>query len=124
MAAALAWPTSLSLSYFTSFHGLNDQTIYVLGSDGNLWLEHSVNLISPGAPGTFGQVPPPREHVDGNVAAFQPLDPNTVYVLGSDGNLWLEHSIGGKFGQVPPPRDTGTGNVDDVAESALAPVRQ
>ena len=50
-------------------------------------------------------MPPPREHVDGKVAAFQPIDYNNVYVLGTDANLWLEHSTGEKFGQVPPPRE-------------------
>lgn len=55
--------------------------VYVLGSDGNLWLET----------GPFGnQIPPSRLQVDGNVAAFQALDSNNVFVLGSDRNLWLE----------------------------------
>jgi NHL repeat len=58
-----------------------NMAIYVLGSDGNLWLET----------GPFGkQIPPPRLQVDGNVSAFQALDGNNVVVLGSDGNLWLE----------------------------------
>ena len=78
--------------------------MYVLGSDGNLWLETSVH-------GKFGQVPPPREQVDGDVILFEPLDPNTAYVLGLDGNLWLEHSVHGKFGQVPPPRERVDENV-------------
>jgi len=71
--------------------------IFVLGSDGNLWLEN----------GPFGQVPPPRVPVDGNVdlcKAFYALDQNTVYVCGSDGNLWLEY---GPFGQVPLPPCNG-----------------
>lgn len=32
-------------------------------------------------------IPPPREQVDGNVLAFQALDDNTVFVLGTDRNL-------------------------------------
>ena len=89
-----------------AFQAMNSEQVYVLGTDGNLWLEHSVN-------GKFGQVPPPRDHVDGNVAAFValPQDVNTIYVLGIDGNLWLEHSVNGKFGQVPPPREHVDGNV-------------
>ena len=75
-------------------------TVYVLGSDGKLWLEHA----------PFGTVPPKREQVDANVAGpgiadFGPLhamDAATVYVLGSDGKVWLEH---GPFGTVPPKRE-------------------
>ena len=86
------------------FKAIDVNTVYVLGSDGNLWLETSVH-------GKFGQVPPPREQVDGDVILFEPLDPNTAYVLGLDGNLWLEHSVHGKFGQVPPPRERVDENV-------------
>ncbi|WP_281276321.1 hypothetical protein [Dictyobacter kobayashii] len=35
----------------------------VLGSDGNLWLEHP--------PFGAGHVPPARQQIDGNVSAFQ-----------------------------------------------------
>jgi hypothetical protein len=45
-----------------------------------LWLER----------GPFGTVPPTRQQVDGNVAAFDKLDESNIYVLGSDGKLWLE----------------------------------
>ncbi len=67
------------------------QHIFVLGTDGNLWLEQP----------PFGSPPPARTQVDGNVYAFQALDNQTVMVLGSDGNLWLEQD---PFGKVPPPR--------------------
>lgn len=77
--------------------GSND--IYVLGSDGNLWLEQA----------PFGQqVPPSRQHVDGNVAAFEALTSASALVLGSDGNLWLEL---GPWGNVPPTRSQVDGNV-------------
>jgi len=46
--------SSLNLSYATSFQQASVDDIYVLGADGNLWLEHAVNS-------NFGQVPPPRE---------------------------------------------------------------
>jgi hypothetical protein len=73
--------------------------IFVLGLDGNLWLEH----------GPYGAPPPARVQVDANVVAFQPLSDSEVLVLGSDGNLWLEH---GPFGQqVPPVRQQVDGNV-------------
>jgi hypothetical protein len=76
-------------------------TIYVLGADGNLWLETG---------GPFGTIPPRRQQVDGNVAAFQALDLNTIYVLGKNGNLWLEHA---PFGTVPPTRLQFDGNVEE-----------
>src|SRR5262249_22666342 len=81
-----------------SFQGLDSQTICVLGSDRNLWLEHA----------PFGKVPPGRQQVDGNVQAFQALNTNSIYVLGTDDNLWLEHA---PFGKVPPGRQQVDGNV-------------
>jgi len=76
--------------------GTND--IYVLGSDGNLWLEQA----------PFGNVPPARQQVDGNVAAFEALTSASALVPGSDGNLWLEL---GPWGNVPPTRSQVDGNV-------------
>jgi hypothetical protein len=70
----------------------NYKNIFVLGTDGNLWLEQGPFTSPP---------PPPRTQVDGNVFAFQALDNQTVFVLGKDGNLWLAQ---GQFGKVPPPR--------------------
>jgi hypothetical protein len=72
-----------------------DQEIFVLGSDGNLWLETA----------PFGplHIPPFRTPVDGNVdlfAAFQAFSSQQVLVCGSDGKLWLEQ---GPFGTVPLP---------------------
>jgi hypothetical protein len=65
------------------------QQIYILGTDGNLWLA--------GAP--FGkQIPPLRTQVDGNVSYFNAFSAQQVLVLGGDSNLWLEV---GPFGQVP-----------------------
>jgi hypothetical protein len=63
--------------------------VLVLGTDGNLWLEHA----------PFGvNVPPTRELIDGNVQAFQALDNLHGLVLGTDGNLWLEQA---RFGAPP-----------------------
>jgi hypothetical protein len=54
-------------------------------------------------------VPPSRQQVDTNVEDFQAFDVNTVYVLGTDLNLWLEH---GPFGaSVPPARQQIDGRV-------------
>ncbi len=78
----------------------------MLGTDGNLWMEHA------GSNGKFGAVPPPREQIDGNVQAFQALSDTEAFVLGTDGNLWMEHAgSNGKFGAVPPPREQIDGNV-------------
>jgi hypothetical protein len=40
---------------------------YVLGTDGNLWLEHA------GPDGKFGQIPPPREQVDADLLPLSHL---------------------------------------------------
>jgi hypothetical protein len=79
-----------------AFQAFNQDTdnILVLGRDRNLCWSILLN-------GRSGQVPPPREQVDGNVLAFQAIDLNNVIVLGTDNILWVEHV---PFGQVPPPR--------------------
>ena len=59
------------------FQPLSSAEALVLSTDGKLWLEG----------GPWGQVPPPRNQVDGNVAAFQALSSTSVYVLGTNGNL-------------------------------------
>jgi hypothetical protein len=97
--------SSRHLSYAAPFAAVSDVDIFVLSRDGTLWFEHAKQVID----GKFGQIPPPRERVDGNVAAFQTIGSSSrewdVYVLGSDRNLWLAHSINGTFGTVPPPRE-------------------
>ncbi len=74
--------------------------VYVLGSDGNLWLEQA----------PFGKIPPNRTQVDANAVGCAAVDANTVYVLGSDGNLWLEQAPFGP-GHVPPNRTQIDANV-------------
>ena len=64
-------------------------TIYVLGTDGKLWLE---TQPKPNLAPT---------QVDGNVVAFQAIDESHAFVLGGDGNLWLENEPWGFL----PPRD-------------------
>jgi hypothetical protein len=63
-----------------AFRARDAHTVYVLGSDGNLWCEF----------GTWDNAEQPRIQVDGSVSAFQALDADVVFVLGSDGNLWRE----------------------------------
>ncbi len=90
------------------FQVMGPQEVFVLGTDGNLWHEF----------GPFDMVPLPackggttsgcRSQVDGNVHTFWAVDSNNVYVIGKDGNLWLES---GPFGsKVPPPRVQVDGN--------------
>ncbi len=81
--------------------------IFVLGTDGNLWLEQA----------PFGKVPPARVQIDGNTFTFQALDLNTVLVLGTDGNLWLEQA---PFGKVPPARVQIDGSVQTFQGLELA----
>jgi hypothetical protein len=38
-----------------------------------------------------------RQPVDSNVNDIQPLDADTIFVMGHDGNLWLETSTNGNF---------------------------
>jgi len=64
--------------------------IYVLGTDGNLWLE----------PPPFGSVPPARVQVDAKVADFQAIDSASVYVLDKSNFLWIENA---PFSVPPPP---------------------
>jgi streptogramin lyase len=97
--------SSFSQSYASSFFAYGNQSVLVLGADGNLWMEHAVN-------GKFGTIPPTfRQLVDSNVQAFEAIDPSTVLVLGADGNLWMEHAVKGLFGKVPQPRELVDGNV-------------
>jgi hypothetical protein len=49
-----------------------------------------------------------RNQVDGNVYRFWAVDSEHVFVIGTDGNLWLEY---GPFGQqIPPQRVPVDGN--------------
>jgi hypothetical protein len=57
---------------------LSTTTAFVLGTNGNLWLE---------APGWQQNG---RTLVDSNVKSFLPANGGDVYVLGNNGNLWLE----------------------------------
>jgi hypothetical protein len=84
-------------------HALDVNTVYLLGTDGNLRLEFR----------TLFDIAPQllRKYVDANVQAFQTLDANTVLVLGTNGNLWLEQAPFGNMVEtrVPssPPAQAG-----------------
>lgn len=94
------------------------QQLFVLGSDGNLWLE-------TGPFGNVAQTTAKRLPVDGNVSkvysqvsesriwrtAFQALSATEVFVLGSDGKLWLENSPFGNISQTIAKRLAVDANV-------------
>src|ERR1700733_7888276 len=92
-----------------SFAPVSPTEAYVLGSDGNLWLER------------FGSGQTTRGHVDGDVQAFQPLGSAQALVLGLDGNLWLEQ---GPWGTVPPKRQQVDRNVNAFQALGLGTITQ
>jgi hypothetical protein len=69
--------------------------VYVLSSNGTVWL----NTVGQGAS---------APQIDANAVAFDAYDSDHIYVLGGDGNLWLEQ---GPWGKVPPSRQLVDGNV-------------
>jgi hypothetical protein len=80
--------------------------VFVLGTDGNFWLESA----------PFGTVPPKRQLLGEGVFTFEALDMNTLLVLNSNGDLWFQP---GPFPPVAPPRTKIDGNVQ--AFQALDP---
>ncbi len=57
----------------------------------------------------MGRSRPTRQEVDANVRDFRAIALlNWVWVLGEDGNLWLEQGL---FGKVPPSRQQIDGDV-------------
>lgn len=73
---------TINLKSTRTFQGIDAQHVFVLGSDGRLWLEQ----------GPFSAVPPARQMVDSSVDTFQAVADGThnVFVLDVEGNLWLE----------------------------------
>ena len=71
--------------------------------DNNLWLEYAPFGTTPPVPcvpNTNVQQLGCRIQIDANVQSFWPLNVDTVFVVGTDNNLWLEF---GPFGTVPLP---------------------
>jgi len=85
----------MSMNFY--FRAFDLEHVFVLGSDGNLWLEQPL-------PGVGWIMPPARVQIDAKVAAFQAFDLEHVFVLGSDGNLWLEQPLPGVGWIMPPAR--------------------
>lgn len=97
------------------FSMANQIQAFVLGSDGNLWLETGPFI-------NISETLATRQQVDANVTniysqvgeshiwytGFQAINPGEIYVLGTDNNLWLEHA---PFNSVPPSRNQVDANV-------------
>jgi hypothetical protein len=113
--ATVVAPAVVSLNTSTTHHGagianstsmyqpVNANAVFVLGSDGNLWLEtgpwngiqHTIDT---------------RKQVDAQVTYFWAVDSKHVFVVGNDGNLWYETA--------PTPSDVnGWGNVQAVIDT-------
>src|SRR5580658_818135 len=61
------------------FLPISETAVYVLGTDGKLWLEKA----------PFGNVPPARNLVDSDVSAWKPgANPPELFVLKGDASLW------------------------------------
>jgi hypothetical protein len=99
-----------------AFQPIDAYNIYVLGTDGKLWFETwpepDPNGPYPPIWGNVQETIKNRQLVDANVAAFQAIDVNTVFVLGSDGNLWLETSPWGDTTQTIQTRQQVDANVE------------
>ena len=96
-----------------AFWPIDAYNMYVLGADGTLWFEPWPVPNTPQFNG-WGDVQETirlRKIVDQNVAAIQAIDINTVFVLGTDGNLWLETSPWGNVSQTVSRRQHIGGNV-------------
>jgi hypothetical protein len=95
-----------------AFQAIDGNVVYVLGTNGNLWLETGTmanrTLVRAGvksfqvANGTVWSLDTTGNlyrqvagggfvFVDGTVASFQALGPTLAYVLGTDGKLWREN---------------------------------
>jgi hypothetical protein len=98
-----------------AFQPIDGYNIYVLGQDGTLWFETwplpPPNSSTYDAWGNVQETINLRRIVDQNVAAFQVIDVNTVFVLGTDGNLWLETSPWGNLSQTINTRQHVDSNV-------------
>jgi hypothetical protein len=89
---------------------------FVLGSDGNLWLE-------TGPFNDLARTLATRQQIDANVSnlysqvgesrvwrtGFQAINAGEIFVLGTDNTLWLEHA---PFNSVPPSRTQIDSNVE------------
>src|SRR5579862_412183 len=66
-----------------AFAAVDENNVFVLGTDRNLWLEKT----------PFGTVPQPqRIHIDGNVKGCQAIPGSDVFILGTDNKLWRERT--------------------------------
>jgi hypothetical protein len=104
-------PVDGNVDLFAAFQAFSSQQVFVCGSDGDLWLEQGPWGKVPLPDSSYPPGPGSRYQIDGSVAAFWAWSPQEVFVLGRDGNLWLEFGFGTTNPTVPPPRTPIDGNV-------------
>jgi hypothetical protein len=88
---------------YQTFDVVEDNVFVQSSLDNNLWLEYGPfgGIDLQNWPTCASYTPAScRIQVDGNVQSFWPVNLNTVFVVGTDKNLWLEF---GPFGTVPLP---------------------
>ncbi len=93
-----------NIAAFQVAPGTNNQ-VYVLAKNRTFWL----NTVGEGAT---------APQIDANAVAFHAIDNDHVYVLGSDGKLWLEQ---GPWGHVPPTRQLVDQNVSQQGDVSTSP---
>jgi hypothetical protein len=105
-----------------SFQAFYSNEVFVCGSDGNLWLEIGPFGTVPLPDASYPPSPGSRTQIDGSVGVFWAWSPGEVFVLGRDGNLWLEFGFGTNVPAVPPPRYYIDGNVIEFQPVSLQEV--
>ncbi len=108
-----------NVNLYAAFQAFFWNEIFVCGSDGNLWLEEGPFGTIPLPGSSYPPSPGSRVQIDGSVSGFYAWDPGNVFVLGNDGNLWLEFGFGTTTPAVPPPRYPVDGNVAEFQPISL-----
>ncbi len=112
-------PIDGNVDLYAAFQAFFANEVFVCGSDGNLWLEQGPYGTVPLPGSSYPPSPSSRVQIDGNVSGFYAWDPGNVFVLGKDGNLWLEFGFGTTNPAVPPPRYQVDGSVAEFQPVSL-----
>ncbi|HUI21767.1 MAG TPA: hypothetical protein VLZ74_12080 [Methylocella sp.] len=115
-------PVDGNVDLDAAFQAFYSNEVLVCGSDGNLWLEEGPFGTVPLPNSSYPPAPRSRYQIDGNAAAFFAWSPGDIFVLGTDGNLWLEFGFGTTLPTVPPPRTQIDGSVVEFQPMSLQEV--